>query len=72
MHFASEHGNNHKCCTSVRWPMKQNAKDKKDFEAARLGVFAIRGPLLTHLNYGIRDHTGGHGTISAGVLSVGA
>jgi len=42
--------------------MKRHAKSKKDFEAARLGVFAIpgavlslpKGPLLTHLNCGIR------------------
>ena len=34
--------------------MKQPAKSKKGFEAARLGVFAITGPLLTHLNCGIR------------------
>ena len=40
---------------SVRWSMKQHAESKKDFEAARLGVFAIPGPLLTHLNCGIRD-----------------
>ena len=41
MHSASEHGNNGKCCASVRYPMKQHAKSKKDFEAAQLGVFAI-------------------------------
>jgi len=28
--------------------MNQHAKNKKDFEAARLGVFAIPGLLLTH------------------------
>ena len=28
--------------------MNQHAKSKKDFEAARLGVFAIPGLLLTH------------------------
>src|SRR5262249_10414618 len=35
--------------------MKQPAKSKKGFEAARLVVFTITGPLLTHLNCGIRD-----------------
>jgi len=34
--------------------MKQPAESKKGFEAARLGVFAIPGPLLTHLNCGIQ------------------
>ena len=48
MHSASEHGDNRKCCMSVRWPMNQHAKSKKDFEAARLGAFAIPGLLLTH------------------------
>jgi hypothetical protein len=38
--------------------MKQPAKSKKGFEAARLGVFAIPGPLLTHLNCGIRVEPG--------------
>jgi len=30
-------------------PMKQHAKTQKDFEAARLGVFAPPGSLLTDL-----------------------
>ena len=28
---------------SVGWPMNQHDESKKDFEAARLGVFAIPG-----------------------------
>ena len=43
MHSASEHDNNGKCCALVRRSMKQNAKGKKGFEAARLDVFAIPG-----------------------------
>src|SRR5215831_1177985 len=58
IHSASEHANNRECCESVHWPMKQLAKSKKGFEAARLGVFAITGPLLTHLNCGIRVEAG--------------
>ena len=63
MHSASEHGNDRKCCMSVRRPMYQHAESKKDFDAARLGVFAIpgavlslpKGPLLTHLKCGINE-----------------
>jgi len=45
--------------------MKQHAKIKKDFEAARLGVFAIPGLLLTQLDCGIQVESSGndnHGT----------
>jgi hypothetical protein len=41
--------------------MKQRAKSKKDFEAVRLGVFAIPGPLLAHLNCGIRTKSANRG-----------
>jgi len=53
MHSISEHDNNRKCCMSVRWPMNQHAKSKKDFEVAWLGLFAILGRLLTHFE--LRD-----------------
>ena len=61
---ASKHANNRKCCESVHWPMKQPAKSKKGFEAARLGVFAIPGPLLTHLNPGSMDQFSVGGKLS--------
>ena len=53
MHSASEHLNKGKCDVSAHWPMKRHAKSKKDFEAVRLGVFAIPGPLLT--SFGLRN-----------------
>jgi hypothetical protein len=37
-------------------PMKRHAKRQKDFEAARLGVFATPGLPLTHFNCETRVH----------------
>ena len=54
MHSASEHATIISAMCQYVWPMQRHAKSEKNFEAARLGVFAIPGPPLAHLNCGIR------------------
>jgi hypothetical protein len=56
MHSVSEHSNYRNWLYVSSLANEANAQSKKDFEVARLGVFAIPGPLLTHVNCGIRDY----------------